>query len=221
MTDFLVIAVDGPVAAGKGTLALRLAQHYRCAYLDTGALYRRVAFLTLDGGGDPQNVDHALAAVGRLEARDIPDAELRNDRIAQAASKVAGLVPVREALLSFQRRYARPPRFLTDGSEARGAVLDGRDIGTVVCPDAPVKLFVTASAEIRARRRHAEFQAKGRTDLSYAQVLADLEARDERDRNREIAPLRPAPDAHLLDTSDLDKEEAFKAACSIIDAITG
>ncbi|MGF1455119.1 MAG: (d)CMP kinase [Alphaproteobacteria bacterium] len=213
-----VVAVDGPVAAGKGTLARRLADHYGFAYLDTGALYRRVGLLVLDAGGDPGTLDHALAAVPLLESQIIEDAALRTDRVGEAASKVAALTPVREALLSYQRAFAKAPGTLSDGRSARGAVLDGRDIGTVVCPGAPVKLFVTASPQVRARRRFSEFRDKGLTDITYEQVLQDLQARDERDRTRAAAPLVPAEDAHLLDTTELDRHMAFEAAREIIDA---
>ncbi len=213
-----VIAVDGPVAAGKGTLARRLADHYGFSYLDTGALYRRVGYMVLEAGGDPSDVDAAVAAVPQLSEQTIPDAALRTDPVGKAASQVAALIPVREALLAFQRGFAEDPGLLKDGRSARGAVLDGRDIGTVVCPEAPVKLFVTASPDVRARRRFQEFLDKGMTDLTFEQVLEDLKARDVRDSTRATAPLVPAEDAHLLDTTNLDRHMAFQAARDIIDA---
>ena len=181
----MIIAVDGPVAAGKGTLARRLAEHYGLAYLDTGALYRAVGLALLDGGRSPDDLEAAVAAARTLDAESLQDPRLREERVGEAASRVAALRPVREELLIFQRAFARRPP---------GAVLDGRDIGTVVCPDADVKLFVTSPPEARARRRHAELLARGE-HMSFAEVLADLERRDERDRDRAVSPLRPAADA--------------------------
>ncbi len=201
----MIIAVDGPVAAGKGTLARRLAAHYGLAYLDTGALYRAVGLALLDAGRSADDSAAALAAARALDPARLDDPRLREERVGEAASRVAAMQPVRDALLEFQRDVAaRPP----------GAVLDGRDIATVVCPDAEVKLFVTASAEARARRRHAELTARGETaDLD--EVLADLQRRDARDQARDAAPLRPAADASLLDTTNLDIEAAFRAALSL------
>ncbi len=201
----MIIAVDGPVAAGKGTLARRLAAHYGLAYLDTGALYRAVGLTLLDAGRSPDDSAAARAAARALDPATLDDPRLREERVGEAASRVAAMQPVRDALLEFQRDVAaRPP----------GAVLDGRDIATVVCPDAEVKLFVTASAKARAQRRHAELTARGETtDLD--EVLADLQRRDARDQARDAAPLRPAADASLLDTTNLDIEAAFRAALSI------
>ncbi len=203
----MIIAVDGPVAAGKGTLARRLAEHYGLAYLDTGALYRAVGLALLDGGRSPDDLEAAVAAARTLDAESLQDPRLREERIGEAASRVAALRPVREELLVFQRAFARRPP---------GAVLDGRDIGTVVCPDADVKLFVTAPPEARARRRHAELLARGE-HMSFAEVLADLERRDERDRDRAVSPLRPAADASLLETTNLDIEAAFRGARAIVE----
>lgn len=202
----MIIAIDGPAASGKGTLARRLASHYGLAYLDTGSLYRAVAHGVLAAGGDPAQEADALAAARRLGEAEIPEGALRTPEVSQAASVVAAIPAVRTAILAFQREFAaRPP----------GAVLDGRDIGTVVCPDADVKLFVTASPETRARRRYLELAASGE-DVDEAAVLADLVERDRRDRERPVAPLIKAEDAHLLDTTDLGIEAAFAAAVEMI-----
>ncbi len=205
-----VIAVDGPSAAGKGTLARRLAADLGFAHLDTGALYRATALKVLRAGGDPRDVAAAVAAARDITSADLADPALRDEAVGNAASEVAALPEVRAALLAFQRRFARQP---PDG--APGAVLDGRDIGTVVCPDANAKLFVTASEAVRARRRYLELRADN-PDISEDAVLADLRARDARDASREAAPLRPAQDAHLLDTSNLDIDSAVRAAKALI-----
>ena len=210
----MIVAVDGPVAAGKGTLARRLAAAFGFAYLDSGSLYRAVALRVLRVGGDPADGRQALAAAA-LTAADLVDPELRAERVGSAASVVAAHPEVRRALLSYQRDFARQPP-----GGAKGAVLDGRDIGTVVCPDAAVKLFVTASPEARARRRYLELKAKDAT-ASETAVLADLKLRDARDRERALAPLKPASDAHLLDTTNLDIEAAFAAARAIVAARLG
>lgn len=204
----MIIAVDGPVAAGKGTLARRIADKYGLTYLDTGALYRAVGLLVLNRGQDPANAKAAIAAAADVGEIDLADPRLRDEKTGNAASSVAVIQDVRSALLDYQRNVAKAKP---------GAVLDGRDIGTVVCPDADVKLFITADAEVRARRRFDELVAKGQT-LSYEEVLSDLQARDARDSGRENAPLISAKDAHLLDTSKLDIEAALKTACEIIDA---
>ena len=207
----LVIAVDGPAAAGKGTLARRLAAHLGLPYLDTGLLYRATGRRVLDAGADPADPIAAESAALALTPEDLARADLRQEAAAAAASKVAAIPAVRAALLDFQRRFGG----------TRGAVLDGRDIGTVVFPEAPVKLFVTASAEVRAARRHAELLAKGAT-TTLAEVAADMAERDARDSARGVAPLRPAEDARLLDTSALDAEAAFQAALKLVEsAITG
>lgn len=211
MTASVVIAVDGPVAAGKGTLARRLADRYGYAYLDTGALYRAVGSKVLRLGGDPANAEFATKAAESLDESDRAASDLRSEAVGLAASKVASIPGVRAALLDFQRRFAAQP------PQGRpGAVLDGRDIGTVVCPDARVKLFVTASDEVRAGRRHRELVDKGET-VTFDRVLADLRRRDEQDRARSAAPLKPADDAHLLDTSDLAIEAAVVAAVQIVE----
>ena len=211
-----VIAVDGPAASGKGTIARRLAGFYGYAHLDTGMLYRAVALLARRSG-DPGDAECAAAAARALETelvtdpalKLLDDPSLRTDEVAGAASQVAAIAAVRSALLDFQRRFARKP----PGS-ATGAVLDGRDIGTVVCPEAQLKLFVTATPEIRAGRRWRELRDRG-VDAIYAQVLEDLKRRDARDSERAVAPLAPAVDAFVVDTSELDADQAFEAALAI------
>ncbi len=205
----IIIAIDGPAAAGKGTLARRLAAELGFDYLDTGLIYRAVGMTITRDGGDPADAALAEAAALALEPTALNAPDLRGDTAAQAASKVAAIPGVRAALLEFQRRFASHP------PGGRGAVLDGRDIGTVVCPAADTKLFVTASAEKRAERRLKELQEKGEKAI-YGTVLADMQERDERDRNRSVAPLVPASDAVVLDTSDLDADQAFAAALDIV-----
>ncbi len=206
----LIVAIDGPAAAGKGTLARRVAQDLNLAYLDTGLLYRATGVAVVQAGGDPEDAEAATAAAKNLKPEDLENEKLRHDEAAQAASKVAAIQPVRDELLAFQRRFAaQPPQ------EAKGAVLDGRDIGTVVCPDADVKLFVTASTEVRAQRRLKELQERG-LEAIYAQVLKDMKDRDARDSQRAAAPLKAADDAIVLDTSDMDIEEVIAQAKSII-----
>lgn len=214
MTKPVVITIDGPAAAGKGTLARRLAAYFDFAYLDTGAIYRAVGLKTLRDGGGPTDVGAATRTAETLTADEfialLMDAELRTDATADAASKVAAIPGVRAALLAFQRGFAAQP----PGGKP-GAVLDGRDAGTVICPDAPIKLFVTASVEARANRRFRELQAKGEAAIPAA-VLHDLQARDARDRDRSIAPLKPADDAYRLDSTALDADGVFKAALSYV-----
>ena len=203
------IAIDGPAAAGKGTLARRLAAHLDFDYLDTGLIYRAVGMAVLRAGADPAQGGPAEAAALALRPADLDAGDLRGDDAARAASNVAAQAPVRAALLAFQRRFAAHP------PAGRGAVLDGRDIGTVVCPDARVKLFVTASLEKRAERRLKELQSRGLEAIQDA-VLAEMRERDERDSNRAAAPLKAADDAFVLDTSDLDADQAFAAALDIV-----
>lgn len=212
MTNSVVIAVDGPVAAGKGTLARRLADKYGYAYLDTGSLYRAVGSKVLRADGDPADAEFAARMAESLADSDLAATDLRSEAVGLAASKVAVVPAVRAALLDYQRRFALQP----PGGRA-GAVLDGRDIGTVVCPDAAVKLFVTARDEVRAGRRHKELMDKGES-VTFERVLEDLRKRDEQDRARSTAPLKPADDAHLLDTSDLAIEAAVAAAAEIVAA---
>lgn len=199
-----VVAIDGPAAAGKGTLARRLAAALSLAYLDTGLLYRAVGRLVLDAGATPDDPAAAEAAARRLTAADLTRTDLRGPEADRASSLVAKLPGVRAALLAFQRRFA-----------AQGAVLDGRDIGTVVVPDAGIKLFVTASPAARARRRWLELQGRG-VAMPLAQVEAELQARDAQDAARETAPLRAAADAVMLDTTELDADAAFALAMEIV-----
>jgi cytidylate kinase len=202
----MIIALDGPSAAGKGTLARRLAAHYDLAYLDTGSLYRAVGSRVLREGGNPADVAHAAAAASSLSEADRMAPDLRTEAVGQAASKVAAIPEVRTRLLHFQRNFAhRPP-----GGRA-GAILDGRDIGTVICPDADVKLFLTATLEARAERRFRELQEAGAAPIRHA-VLEEMTLRDRRDSERQAAPLKPAHDAFVLDTSTLDADAVFTAA---------
>ena len=200
----MIIAVDGPAAAGKGTIARALARHYGYHFLDTGSLYRMVGLAALKAGGEPITKDAAIAAARSLNPQKFSDAELRSEEVGSAASIVAAIPDVRAALLELQRAFAR---------KEPGAVLDGRDIGTVVCPDADVKLFITASPDVRARRRQQEL---GSAD--YASILADIRARDERDSKRATAPLVAAADAVTLDTSEMDIAAAVAAAVTAIEA---
>lgn len=214
----LVIAVDGPAASGKGTLARALATRYDLAFLDTGALYRKTAWILLQDGGNPDDPVAAAAAAARAVNTDISESELRKAAIGSAASQVAALPQVRAALLEAQREFARHPPLLPGGRPARGAILDGRDIGTVVCPEAQLKLFVTARPEVRAERRFQELRQRGEETI-YEQVIADVRVRDARDANRAAAPMRPAPGAHLLDTSDLSIEAALDAAAALVEGL--
>jgi cytidylate kinase len=213
----IVIAIDGPAAAGKGTLGLRLEQHFKLAKLDTGLLYRATGFKVLSQGGDPEDPAQAEAAARALDPAELNNPQLRTDESAQAASKVSAIPGVRAALLDFQRNFAQNPPKLADGSTAQGAILDGRDIGTTVCPDAQVKLFVTASPEIRAKRRFKELRDRG-LEAIYARVLDDMKERDARDTSRSASPLVAAADALHLDTSDMDADQAFAAALDFIAA---
>ena len=203
----MIIAVDGPAASGKGTIAKALARHYALPHLDTGLLYRAVAATVAARGLDATREDDALAACGFDDAV-LADPVLRDDAIGQRASSVSAHPAVRAALLERQRAFAARPG---------GAVLDGRDIGTVIAPHADAKLFVTASSEVRAERRHAELSGRGDT-TPYATVLADIRERDERDMGRDTAPLVRADDAALLDTSALSIEASVAAAVAIVDA---
>lgn len=203
----MIIAIDGPAASGKGTLAKRLAEHYRLPHLDTGLLYRATARALLLAGESLHNVAAAEKAATKLDLSAYPEGDLRGAPMGEAASIVAAMPGVRRALVDLQRRFATQPE---------GAVLDGRDIGTVICPDADVKIFVTASAEERARRRFLEMRGRGEMVL-YDTILADIRRRDARDSGRASAPLTIAPDAHLLETTQLDKEAVFKAAVDLVE----
>ncbi len=201
----MIIAVDGPAAAGKGTLARRIAAVLNLPYLDTGLLYRAVGRRVLDAGADPADPAAAMAAARALREADLDRSDLRGPDADRAASLVAAIAPVRDALLDYQRRFGG----------AHGAVLDGRDIGTVVFPDADIKLFVTASIAARARRRHAELLAGG-SDVTLEAVQAELAARDAADAGRAAAPLKPAGDATLFDTTAMDADTAFAEAVRLI-----
>ena len=209
MTPTFTIAIDGPAGAGKGTLARRLADHYRLNLLDTGLTYRAVAHALLRLGLPLDNVSAAETAARQVDLSKLDRAVLSAHAVGEAASKVAVFPTVRRILVEKQRDFAKTPP---------GAVLDGRDIGTVVCPDADIKLYVTASAEVRAKRRLAEIESIGGS-ADLATILADIERRDERDMGRADSPLKPAADAHLLDTSEMAIEAAFLAAMAIIDDV--
>ena len=204
----MIIAIDGPAASGKGTLGKKLAAHYGLRHLDTGLIYRAVAKALIDAGHRPDDAAAAVAAARTLDPAAFDEIALKAHAVGEAASIVSAIPEVRAALIAFQREFvAKPP----------GAVLDGRDIGTVICPDAEVKIFVTATPEVRAARRALEYRAAGRP-IEEAAVLADIRKRDERDSRRAAAPLRQAPDAHLLDTTEMDISTATRAAIDIVEA---
>lgn len=205
----MIIAIDGPAASGKGTLGKRLAHHYGYRHLDTGVIYRAVAKAMLDLGADLTDEAQAVAVAGELDPEKFGNPALKTQEVGDAASVVSAIPRVREVLLNFQRRFAEDPP---------GAVLDGRDIGTVICPHADVKIFVVADARVRARRRTLEALGRGEV-ADEAAVLADIIRRDERDKNRPIAPLKPAADAYLLDNSNLDIEGGVRAAIDIVEAV--
>jgi CMP/dCMP kinase len=206
----MIIAVDGPAASGKGTLARRLARHFNLGHLDTGKLYRAAARRALESGGDPADPAVAEAAAKAVRAADLGDPRLDDEAVARAASVVAAIPAVRQALFAFQRDFARHPP-----GGAAGAVLDGRDIGTVICPDADAKLFITAGIEARAARRCKELRDSGKAAI-YEAVLQDMKDRDARDSQRRAAPMVPAGDAFVLDTTSLDADAAFAAALDFI-----
>jgi cytidylate kinase len=205
----MIIAIDGPAASGKGTLGKRLAAHYGLRHLDTGLIYRAVARAVLAAGRPAGDREAAIAAARNLDPSAFEETVLKGHEIGEAASIVSAIPEVRAALLAFQRDFASKPP---------GAVLDGRDIGTVICPDADVKIFVTAAPEVRAQRRAAEFRTAGRP-VDEAAVLEDIRKRDARDIGRSAAPLKQAEDAVLLDTSALDIDAAFRAAIDIVEAV--
>ncbi|TCD16260.1 (d)CMP kinase [Oricola cellulosilytica] len=204
----LTIAIDGPAASGKGTLSRRIASHYGYRHLDTGLTYRAVAKALIDAGQPLDDEEAAIDAARTFDISDMRRDVLAAHEIGEAASKVAVMPGVRSALVARQRDFA---------AQSRGAVLDGRDIGTVVCPDAPVKLYVTASPEVRARRRYHEILSNG-GEADEEAILADILKRDERDMGRADSPLKPADGAHLIDTSEMTIEAAFRAAREYIDA---
>ncbi|MBI3434223.1 MAG: (d)CMP kinase [Proteobacteria bacterium] len=204
----MIVALDGPAASGKGTLGRRLAAHYGLAHLDTGLLYRAVAKTLLDAGAPPDDAARALSAARALTHADLRDDGLRSQGVGEAASIVSAMPEVRAALMDFQRQFAARPG---------GAVLDGRDIGTVICPHAHVKIFVTATPQVRARRRAAELRESG-LKVEDAAILADILRRDERDTRRAVAPLAAAKDAVVLDTTLLDVEAVLAAAIALVEA---
>lgn len=204
----MIIAVDGPTASGKGTVAKGIAERYGLKRLDTGAIYRAVALALLDARQDPADANAAETAARAVDLSAIDESRIRSSAVGAAASKVAAISAVRAALLQAQRAFAQDPA---------GAVLDGRDIATVICPDADVKLFVTAALATRTERRLKELHARGES-IGFEALQSQIAERDERDRTRPDAPLRQAPDAHLLDTTHLSIEAAVEAACRIIDA---
>lgn len=205
----MIIAIDGPAASGKGTLARRLAAYYDFEHLDSGLLYRAVAKAVLDAGGKPDDKAAAIAAARTFDPARYPDHVLKSDDIARAASHVAAIPEVRAELMAFQRAFAQAKP---------GAVIDGRDIGTVIVPQADVKIYVTATPQVRARRRILELQGRGES-VDEAAVLSDIVTRDERDMTRPVAPLKQAPDARLLDTTHLDIAAAVRAAIDIVEAV--
>jgi cytidylate kinase len=205
----MIIAIDGPAASGKGTLGKRLAAHYGLRHLDTGLIYRAVAKAVLEDGGSLDRPDDAIAAANGLDPFRFAEESLKADEVGKAASVISVIPEVRSALLAFQRDFAKSPP---------GAVLDGRDIGTVIAPEAEVKIFITAEPAERARRRARELRGRGES-VDEAAILADIVQRDERDTNRPIAPLKPAADAHLLDTTHLDIDAAVWAAIDIVEAV--
>jgi cytidylate kinase len=204
----VIIAIDGPAASGKGTLGKRLAEYYGLRHLDTGLIYRAVAKAVLESGRPLNDRAVAIAAARKLDPARLDDPALKTDEVGNLASIVSAIADVREALLAFQRDFAAQPP---------GAVLDGRDIGTIIAPQAEVKIFLTASADERARRRVKDHLSRG-LSADEATILADIKKRDERDANRAVAPFKAAPDAHLLDTTHLDIDAAFQAAVDIVEA---
>jgi CMP/dCMP kinase len=205
----MIIAIDGPAASGKGTLARKLAQHYGYRHLDTGVIYRAVAYALLQAGADLRDEAMAVRVAMELDPETFSNPALKSQEVGEAASLVSAIPPVREVLLDFQRQFAATPP---------GAVLDGRDIGTVICPDAEVKIFVVADPKVRAHRRTLEAKSRGE-EADEAKILADIIQRDERDRNRPSAPLKQAADAYLLDNTNLDIEAGVRAAIDIVEAV--
>ena len=216
----MIITIDGPAAAGKGTLSQKLAQKYKLAYFDTGMIYRAVGLDLILKNIDPENDEYALKSAKDMTFSKMMElskhADFRSSLGGQAASKVASKTPVRQVLLKMQQDFACDPQF-ADGQKAQGVVYDGRDTGTVVCPNADIKIFITASPEVRAMRRHKEFLEKGMAS-DYEDVLAQTKERDLRDSSRASAPLKPADDAIIIDTSNLAIEDVFNRVCEVIDS---
>ncbi len=214
----MIISIDGPAASGKGTLSKKLAKKYKLAILDTGKLYRVIGLMMLEKGLNPENSADAETIINHVTPSDIiikiKNPNLTNDDVGQAASKVSALPIVRSKLLDLQRDFAHNPPIIDD-IKLKGAVLDGRDIGTIVCPDADYKIYLDAKVEIRANRRFLEFSASENT-VSFEKVLSDMQERDKRDKERTSSPLVPAKDALIIDTSNLSIEEVFNKACKFI-----
>lgn len=215
----MIITIDGPAAAGKGTLAAKLAEKYKFAYFDTGMVYRAVGLAMHLAKQDLNDEVAALKVAQNLSFQQMmtlsQDPDFRSQLGGRNASIVSAYPSVRQALLKMQQDFSKSPQF-ADGTPAQGAIYDGRDTGTIVCPQADIKFFVTASSEVRAERRYKEFVAKG-IEISYDEVLKDVKARDDRDTNRATAPLKPADDAVIFDTSDLSIADVIKKACEVID----
>ncbi len=211
----MIIAVDGSAASGKGTLAKRLARHFDLAHLDTGSLYRALGLQLLKQGAKPENIDEiqVISESQHLDLRLCDDPQIRTDEIASIASIIAPITAVRANLLKLQRDFAASP------PHGKGAVLDGRDIGSVVLPDAPIKLFIDADLEVRADRRIKELLRAGQSAM-FRDVLEDMRVRDQRDRERDVAPLRAVSDAKIIDTSDMDADQVFAAALDHITTVT-
>jgi len=211
----MIIAIDGSAASGKGTLAKRLARHFDLAHLDTGSLYRALGLQLLKQGAKPENIDEiqAISESQHLDLRLCDDPQIRTDEIASIASIIAPITAVRANLLKLQRDFAASP------PHGKGAVLDGRDIGSVVLPDAPIKLFIDADLEVRADRRIKELLRAGQSAM-FRDVLEDMRVRDQRDRERDVAPLRAVSDAKIIDTSDMDADQVFAAALDHITTVT-
>jgi CMP/dCMP kinase len=205
----MIIAIDGPAASGKGTIAKRLAAHYGLRHLDTGLIYRAVAKAMVDAGASLDDHVRAAAAAKALDPSKFDERALKGHAMSEAASRISAIAEVRAALVEFQRDFA---------TATPGAVLDGRDIGTVIAPDADVKIFVSATPQVRAKRRTLELNSQGQI-VNEAEILTDILRRDERDRTRTVAPLKPAADAHLLDTTHLDIDAAVQAAIDIVEAV--
>lgn len=220
----ITIAIDGNAASGKGTLAKRLAEQLGFSHMDTGSLYRLAALHLMEGGADPEDVPQAIAAAAALnksyKPADSDNPAIRTDEVGKVTSRISAIPAVRAQIFELQRNFATNPPLLPGGRTPRGAILDGRDIGTVVCPQADVKFFVSASPEIRAQRRHKELQSKG-ISVTYDAVLADMHERDARDAGRETAPMKPAPNAIMLDTSAMTIEEVVTFALEKVREKTG